>query len=75
MCPWTADLEEGYGEVGAESKRGEDQIMICSTDLDQLQSSGEFQCVICRTVVGSNSIMYNGRMHWVYNKCKGLNHL
>ena len=49
--------------------------MICSTDLDLLQSSGEFSCAICRTGVDSNRIMYNGRMHWVYSKCKGLKHL
>ena len=49
--------------------------MICSTGLTLLQSSGEFPCVICRTGVGSNSIMYIGRMHWVHNKCKGLEHL
>ena len=75
MCPKTADLEGGYGEVGTESERGEHQIMISSTGLTLLQNSGEFPCVICRTGVGSNSIMYNGRMHWVYNKCKGFKHL
>ena len=75
MCPLSADLEGGYGEVGAESERGEDQIMICSTGLGLLQSSGEFPCAICRTGVGCNSIMYNGRMHCVYSKCKGLKHL
>ena len=75
MCPETAELEGGYGEVGVESERREDQIMICSTCLDLLQSSGEFPCAIYRTGVGSNSIMYNGHMHWVYSKCKGLKHL
>ena len=75
MCPKTADLEGGYGEVVAESERGEDPIMVCTTGLDLLQSSCEYPCAICRTGVGSNSIMYNGRMHWVYNKCKGPKHL
>ena len=74
---WTevTDLEGGYGEVGAESEHGEDPIMVCSTGLDLLQSSCEFPCAICRIGLGSNSIMYNGRMHWVYNKWKGLKHL
>ena len=71
----TWKLEGGYGEVGTESECGEDQIMICSTGLDLLQSSGEFPCAICRSGVGSNSIMYKRHMHWVYNKCKGLKHL
>ena len=60
MCPKTADLEGGYGEVGAESERGEHPIMVCSTGLDLLQSSCEFLCAFRRTGVGSNSIMYNG---------------
>ena len=67
--------KEGMERYGAKSERKEDPVMICSTGLDLLQSSGEFQCAICRTVVGSNSIMYNGHMHLVYNKCKGLKHL
>ena len=47
--------------------------MICSTGLDLLQSSGEFPCAICRTGVGSNSIMYNERMLWVTVSARGSN--
>ena len=49
--------------------------MICSTDLDLLQSSGEFPCAVCHTGVGSNSIFCNGCKHWVHKKCSGLKRL
>ena len=49
--------------------------MICCTDLDLLQSSGEFSCTVCRTGVGSNSIFCNGCKHWVLKKCSGLKRL
>ena len=51
------------------------KIMICGTELDLLQSSGEFQCTVCRSGVGSNSIFCNGCKHWVHKKCSGLRHL
>ena len=46
--------------------------MICGTELDLLQSSGEFPCAVCRTGVGSNSIFCKGCKHWVHKKCSGL---
>ena len=46
--------------------------MICDTGLDLLQSSGEFPCAVCRTGVGSNSILCIGCKHWVHKKCSGL---
>ena len=54
---------------------GNTKSMICGTNLDLLQSSGEFPCAVCRTGVGSNSIFCNGCKHWVHKKCSGLNHL
>ena len=39
------------------------------------QSSGEFQCAVCRTGVGSNSIFCKGCKHWVHKKCSGLKRL
>ena len=51
------------------------KIMICGTELNLLQSSGEFPCAVCRTGVGSNSIFYNGCKHWVHKKCSGLKRL
>ena len=50
-------------------------IMICGMGLDLLQSSGEFPCPVCRTIVGSNSIFCNGCKHWVHKKCSGLKRL
>ena len=49
--------------------------MICGTGLDLLQSSGEFPCTVCRTGVGSNSIVRNGCKFWVHKKCNGLKRL
>ena len=40
VCPWTADLEEGYGEVGAESKRGEDQSWSVVQALTNYRAQG-----------------------------------
>ena len=54
---------------------GKTKIMICSTGLDLLQSSGESPCAVCRTGVGSNSIFCNGCKHWVHKKCSGLKRL
>ena len=49
--------------------------MICGTGLDLLQSSAEFPSVVCRTGVGSNSIVCKGCQHWVHKKCSGLKRL
>ena len=49
--------------------------MICITGLDLLQSSREFPCAVCRTGVGSNSIICNGCKHWVHKKCSGRKRL
>ena len=51
------------------------KIMICGTGLDLLQSSDEFPCAVCCTVVGSNSIFCNGCKYWVHKKCSGLKRL
>ena len=53
----------------------ERKIMICSTGLDLMQSSGKFPCAVCHTGVGSNSIFCNGCKHWVHKKCNGLRRL
>ena len=57
---------------GLRVNAGKTKIMICSTGLDRLQSSGEFPCTICRIGVGSNSIFCNGCKHWVHKQCSGL---
>ena len=61
-------LEEKELRVNA----GKTKITICGTGLDLLRSSGEFPCAICRTGVGSNSIVCIGCKYWVHKKCSGL---
>ena len=41
---------------GVRVNAGKVKILICGTSLDLLYSLDEFQCVICRTGVGSSSI-------------------
>ena len=60
---------------GLRVNAGKTKIMICSTGLDLLQSSGQFPCAICCTGVGSNSIFCSGCKHWVHKKCSGLKRL
>ena len=67
--------KEAKEEKGLRVKAGKTEIMICGTDLDLLQNSGEFPCAVCRTGVGSNSIFCNSCKHWVYKKCSGLKRL
>ena len=64
--------KEAMEEKGLRVNAGKTKIMICGTDLDLLQSSGEFPCAVCCTGVGSNSIFCNGWKHWVHKKCSGL---
>ena len=60
---------------GLRVNAGKTKVMICSTGLDLLQSSGEYPCAVCRTGVGNNSIYYNGCKLWVHKKCSGLQRL
>ena len=71
MCQEALDLERS-NEEGLRVNAGKTKIMICSTGLDLLQSSGKFPCTICCTGVGSNSIFCNVCKHWVHKKCSGL---
>ena len=50
--------KEAMEKKGLRVNAGKTKIMICSTGLDLLQSSGEFPCAVCRTGVGSNSIFW-----------------
>ena len=68
LLTWKEAMEKKRLRVNA----GKTKIMICSTGLDLLQSSGEFPCAVCRTGVGSNSIFCNDCKHWVHKKCSGL---
>ena len=67
--------KEAMAEKGLRVNAGETKIMICGTGLDLLQSSGKFPCAVCRTGVGSNSIICKGCKHWVHKKCSGLKRL
>ena len=55
--------KEAMEKKGLRVNAGKMNIMICSTGLDLLQSSGEFPCAVCCTGVGSNSIFCNGCKH------------
>ena len=46
--------------------------MICGTDLDLLQSSGEYPCAVCLTGVGNIRICCNGCKRCMHKKCSGL---
>ena len=60
---------------GLRVNTGKTKIMICGTELDLLQSSGEFPCAVCHNGVGSNSIFCKGCKHWVHKKFRGLKRL
>ena len=67
--------KEAMEKKGLRVNAGMMKLMICSTGLDLLLSSGEFPCTVCCTGVGSNSIFCNGCKHWVHKKCSGLKRL
>ena len=75
MCQEALILERSNGGERAENKCRKTKIMICGMGLDLLQSSGQFPCPVCRTVVGSSSIFCNGCKHWAHKKCSGLKRL
>ena len=62
-------------EKGLRVNAGKTKIMICGTEIDLLQSSGEIPCAVCHAGVGSNSIFCIGCNHWVHKKCSRLKHL
>ena len=74
MCQEALELE-AIEKNGPRVNAGKTKIMICSSGLDLLQSSGEFPCTVCHTGVGSNSIFCNSCKHWVHKKCSRLKHL
>ena len=55
LLTWKEAMEEKGLRVNARKMK----IMICGMGLDLLQCSGEFQCAVCHTGVGSNSIFCN----------------
>ena len=67
--------KEAMEKKGLRVNAGKTKVMICGTGLDLLQSSGEYQCAVCCTGVGNNSIYCNGCKLWVHKKCSGLQRL
>ena len=67
LLTWKEVMEKKGLRVNA----GKTKIMICVTGLDLLQSSGEFPCTVCRTEVGSNSIICSSCKYRVHKKCSG----
>ena len=67
--------KEAIEKKGLRVNAGKTKVMICGTGLDLLQSSGEYSCAVCRTVVGNNSNYCNGCKLWVHKKCSGLQRL
>ena len=54
MCQEALNLERSNGGERTETKCRKTKIMSCGTGL---QSSGKLPCAVCRTGVGSNSIL------------------
>ena len=71
-----APIQE-FSSGGGGGRGGGVQISLTkkSSDMDLLQSSGEYPCAVCRTGVGNNSIYCNGCKLWVHKKCSGLQRL
>ena len=67
--------QEAMEEKGLRVNAGKTKLMICGMGLDLLQSSDEFPCAVCCTVVSSNSIFCNSCKYWVHKKCCRLKHL
>ena len=67
--------KEAMEKKGLRVNAGKTKIMICGTELNLLQISGEFPCAVCCTGVGSKSIFCSGCKHWVHKKCSGLKRL
>ena len=65
-------MERSNGEERTESKCRKDKNHDLRYRTGPPAELGEFPCAICRTGVGSNSILSNGCKHWVHKKCSGL---
>ena len=67
--------KEAMEKKGLRVNAGKTKVMICGTDLDLLQSSGEYPCAVCLTGVGNIRICCNGCKRCVHKKCSGLQRL
>ena len=64
--------KEAMEKKGLSVNAGKTKVMICGTGLDLLQSSGKYQCAVCHTGVGNNSIYCNGCKLELHKKCSRL---
>ena len=64
--------KEGMESKGLRVNMGKTKCMASGIDLDVLHDSGKFPCAVCRTGVGTSSILCVGCKHWVHKKCSGL---
>ena len=46
--------------------------MVNGPNLQTLKDSGQYPCGVCRSGVGSNSLLCSGCNHWVHKKCSGI---
>ena len=51
---------------------GKTKILVSGANLDFPKDSVKFQCKVCRSGVGSNSICCRGCSHWVHTKYSGI---
>ena len=64
--------KEGMESKGLRVNMGKTKCMASGIDLDALHDSGKFPCAVCRTGVGTSSILCVGCKYWVHKKCSGL---
>ena len=75
MCQKALDMERSNGGERAESKCRKDKDHDLWYRAGSPAEFSEFPCAVCRTGVGSNSILCKGCKHWVHKKCSGLKRL
>ena len=67
--------KNGMEAKGLRVNAAKTKVMICGSGLDVLPKSGKHPCAVCRTGMGSNSILCGGCSLWVHRKCSGLKRL
>ena len=67
--------KEAMEAKGLRVNMGKTKFMASGVDLDVLHDTGKFPCAVCRSGVGTSSILCVGCKHWVHKKCSGLKSL
>ena len=68
LANWKKELEN----KGLRVNLTKTKIMVSGPDLQTLKDSGQYPCGVCRSGVGSNSLLCSGCNHWVHKKCSGI---